>query len=396
MMPEVPKVPEVMPSYARVDIAFVRGEGAYLFAEDGRRFLDFASGIAVNSLGHGHPHLIEALTRQAGALWHCSNLYRIPDQDRLARRLVENSFADTAFFCNSGAEALEAGFKLVRKYHHDTGNPDRYRILALEGAFHGRTLAAISAGDNAAHQAGFGPLVDGFDHAAPENMNEIRDRITIETAAILVEPVQGEGGIKPLSPGFLRDLRTVCDEAGLLLFFDEVQCGMGRTGRLFAHEWSGVAPDVMALAKGLGGGFPVAVCLATARAAVGITAGTHGSTFGGNPLAMAVANAVLDVMLEQGFLDRVVATGGLLADRLATLPERWPEVVDSVRGVGLMLGIRCLPANATVVERLRENGLLTVPAADNVVRLLPPLNITERHVDEAMVAIEAVCRELAP
>ncbi len=394
MMPEVPEVPEVMPSYARVDIAFARGEGAYLFAEDGRRFLDFASGIAVNALGHGHPHLIEALTRQAGALWHCSNLYRIPDQDRLARRLVENSFADTAFFCNSGAEALEAGFKLVRKYHDDTGNPDRYRILALEGAFHGRTLAAISAGDNAVHQAGFGPLVDGFDHAAPENMNEVRDKVTGETAAILVEPVQGEGGIKPLSPEFLRDLREVCDESGLLLLFDEVQCGMGRTGRLFAHEWSGVAPDVMALAKGLGGGFPVAVCLATARAAVGITAGTHGSTFGGNPLAMAVANAVLDVMLEPGFLDGVVATGGLLADRLAPLPERWPKVVDSVRGVGLMLGIRCLPANGTVVERLRENGLLTVPAADNVVRLLPPLNIAERHVDEAMAAIEAACREL--
>jgi acetylornithine/N-succinyldiaminopimelate aminotransferase len=391
----VPDMPAVMPNYARYDIAFARGEGAYLFAEDGSRYLDFATGIAVNALGHAHPHMIEALTRQAGALWHCSNLYRIPEQDRLAERLVANSFADTAFFCNSGAEALEAGFKLVRKYHYETGNPDRYRILTLEGAFHGRTLAAISAGTNKVHQTGFGPLVDGFDHAAPENMNEVRDRITGETAAILVEPVQGEGGIRPLSSEFLRDVRALCDEAGLLLFFDEVQCGMGRTGKLFAYEQSGVAPDVMALAKGLGGGFPVGVCLATAEAAVGITAGTHGSTFGGNPLAMAVSNAVLDVVLEDGFLDGVAATGRLLAERLAATSARWPKVVESVRGVGLMLGMRCVPANATVVEKLRRNGLLTVPAAENVVRLLPPLNITDAHVDEAMAAIETVCEELS-
>ena len=388
-------IPEIMPSYGRIDIAFERGEGPYLITGEGRRYLDFACGIAVTALGHGHPHLVEALTRQAQSLWHCSNLFRIPEQDRLAHRLVENSFADTTFFCNSGAEALECGFKTIRKYHDETGNPDRYRILAFDGAFHGRTLAAISAGANAAHQAGFGPLVDGFDHVAFGNLNEARAAVTPETAAILVEPVQGEGGIRPAEAAFLRGLRETCDEYGLLLFFDEVQTGMGRTGRLFAHEWSGITPDVMALAKGLGGGFPVAACLTTGKAAVGITPGTHGSTFGGNPLAMAVANAVLDVILADGFLDHVTRMGTLLADRLAPLSTRYPEVVETVRGRGLMLGIKCVAPAGPMVDALRGNGLLTVPAADNVVRLLPPLIIDEQHVDEAMAAIEKTCAEAA-
>ncbi len=386
-------MPEVMPSYARADIAFERGAGPYLFAGDGGRYLDFACGIAVTVLGHGHPHLVETLTRQAHSLWHCSNLFRIPAQDRLAERLVAASFADTMFFCNSGGEALEAGFKLIRKYHDDTGNPDRYRIIVFDGAFHGRTLATISAGANEAHQTGFAPLVEGFDHVAFGNLNEVRAAITPETAAVLVEPVQGEGGIRAAEPEFLRGLRETCDEYGLLLFFDEVQTGMGRTGRLFAHEWAGVTPDVMAVAKGLGGGFPVGACLATANAAVGITAGTHGSTFGGNPLAMAVANAVLDVLLGDGFLDHVVEIGEHLSARLAPLAERYPAVIESVRGAGLMIGIKCVAPAGDIVTALRGNGLLTVPAADNVVRLLPPLIIDEEHVAEAVAAIEKTCAE---
>jgi acetylornithine/N-succinyldiaminopimelate aminotransferase len=385
-----------MPSYARADIAFERGEGAYLFNADGRPYLDFACGIAVTALGHSHPHLVEALTRQARSLWHCSNLFQIPEQDRLARRLVESSFADTVFFCNSGAEAVECGFKVVRKFHDDTGNPDRYRIIAFDGSFHGRTLATISAGANANHQAGFAPLVDGFDHVAFGNLNEVRDAVVPETAAILVEPVQGEGGIRPANADFLRGLRETCDEFGLLLFMDEVQCGMGRTGRLFAHEWSGITPDVMAVAKGMGGGFPTGACLATARAAVGIVPGTHGSTFGGNPLAMAVANAVLDVMLADGFLDHVVEMGKLLASRAADVAGRFPEIIESARGSGLMVGLKCITPAGEMVERLRGRGLLTVPAADNVVRLLPPLTIEPSHVDEAFGIIETCCGEIAP
>ena len=386
-------MPEVMPSYARADIAFERGEGPYLFTSDGGRYLDFACGIAVTLLGHGHPHLVETLTRQAHNLWHCSNLFRIPEQDRLAARLVAASFADTMFFCNSGGEALEAGFKLIRKYHDDTGNPERYRVIVFDGAFHGRTLATISAGANLVHQTGFAPLVEGFDHVAFGNLNEVRAAVTPETAAILVEPVQGEGGIRIAEPEFLQGLRETCDEYGLLLFFDEVQTGMGRTGRLFAHEWAGVTPDVMAVAKGLGGGFPVGACLATANAAVGITAGTHGSTFGGNPLAMAVANAVLDAVLGDGFLDHVVEIGEHLSAALAPLAERYPAVIDSVRGAGLMIGIKCAAPAGDIVTALRGNGLLTVPAADNVVRLLPPLIIDQAHVAEAVAAIEKTCQE---
>jgi len=388
-------ISEVMPSYARVDIAFDRGDGAYLFTSDGKRYLDFASGVAVTALGHGHPHLVEALTNQAAKLWHCSNLFRIPEQERLAHRLVANSFADTAFFCNSGAEAVEAGLKLVRKFQHDTGNPDRYRMVTFNGSFHGRTLSTISASANAAHQAGFGPLVEAFDHVAFGNLNEVRDAITPETAGILVEAVQGEGGIRPGDAAFLKGLREACDEFGLLLFFDEVQTGMGRTGHLFGYEWAGVTPDVIAIAKGLGGGFPVGACLATERAAIGITPGTHGSTFGGNPLAMAVANAVLDVLLEDGFLAGVRSTGDALMRRMDGVARQWPQIIDSVRGVGMLIGLKCVVPAGEVVTACREAGLLTVPAGDNVVRLLPPLIIGESHVAEAVEMVGIACKALA-
>ncbi len=388
-------IPAVMPSYARVDVAFERGEGPYLFASDGRRFLDFGAGIAVSSVGHAHPHLVEALVGQAQKLWHTSNLYRISEQERLAQRLVDATFADSVFFCNSGGEAVEASVKMARKYHHDAGRPERYRVISFEGAFHGRTLAMISAGANAAHKHGFGPMVDGFDHVAFDNLNEVRGAITGETAAIMVEPVQGEGGIRPASPEFLRGLRETCDEFGLLLIYDEVQCGMGRTGKLFAHEWSGAAPDIMAAAKALGGGFPVGACLATEDAASGIVAGTHGSTFGGNPLAMAVANAVLDIVLADGFLDRVRAAGESMGGRLGVVAERYPGVIETVRGVGMMWGMKCVVPNTELANRLVDNGLLVILAADNVIRLLPPLIIDESHLDEAFGIIEASCAELA-
>lgn len=388
-------IPAVMPSYARVDVVFERGEGPYLYATDGRRFLDFGAGIAVSAVGHAHPRLVEALVTQAGKLWHTSNLYRISEQERLAQRLVDATFADSVYFCNSGAEAVETSVKMARKHHHDAGRPERYRVITFDGSFHGRTLAMISAGANAAHKQGFGPMVDAFDHVGFGNLNEVRDAITGETAAVLVEPVQGEGGIRPADPNFLRGLRETCDEFGLLLIYDEVQCGMGRTGKLFTYEWSGATPDIMAVAKALGGGFPVGACLATENAASGIVAGTHGSTFGGNPLAMAVANAVMDIVLEDGFLDRVGATGESMGGRLASLAERFPSVIETVRGVGLMWGMKCVGPNVELANRLVDRGLLVILAADNVVRLLPPLIIDEGHLDEAFEIIESCCEELA-
>ena len=376
-------IPPIMPTYARADVAFERGEGVHVFDAQGRRYLDFAAGIAVNGLGHCHPHLVAALTEQAAKLWHTSNLFEIPLQQRLAERLVANSFADTALFSNAGAEAMECGIKMVRKYFDESGEPGRYRIICCEGAFHGRTLATIAAGGQEKHLNGFDPVVDGFDRVPFGNLNELRQAIGPETAAILVEPVQGEGGIHAADPDYLRGLRAVADEFGLLLFFDEIQCGMGRTGKLFAHEWAGIAPDIMAVAKALGGGFPVAACLATERAAKGMTVGTHGSTFGGNPMAMAVANAVIDVMLADGFLEGVARIAGVLGRRLEAIAADYPEVVEEVRGVGLMLGLRVRGDAGDMIARLRANGLLTVPAAENVVRLLPPLIIDEGHVDEA-------------
>ncbi|MCZ6841063.1 MAG: aspartate aminotransferase family protein [Alphaproteobacteria bacterium] len=391
----------VMPTYARSDITFDRGEGAYLYADDGRRYLDFSSGIAVTALGHSHPHLVEAIKAQAEKLWHVANLYQIPEQERLAERLVANSFADTVFFNNAGAEAIECGIKLVRKYQHETGHPERYRMICCEGAFHGRTLATIAAGGQEKHLAGFGPPMDGFDHVPFGNLNEMRAAVTAATAGILIEPIQGESGIRPADPDYLRGLRAAADEFGLLLFFDEVQCGMGRTGKLFAHEWSGVTPDVLATAKALGGGFPVAACMATENAAQGMGVGSHGSTFGGNPLAMAVANAVLDVILADGFLDNVVKMGEALARGLETVAAAHPNAIEEVRGSGLLRGIKLAGDSREMVSTLRDNGLLTVAAGDNVIRMLPPLIVEQAQIDEAMAIIgrsfaDAVPAEPAP
>jgi acetylornithine/N-succinyldiaminopimelate aminotransferase len=372
-----------MPTYARADLAFERGEGVYLYATDGRRYLDFAAGVAVNALGHCHPRLVKALSEQAGKIWHTSNLYRVPGQEKVAAKLVERTFADTVFFCNSGAEAMECCFKMARRYHYAAGNPERYRVICAEGAFHGRTLATVAAGGQKKHMEGFAPAVEGFDHVPFGNLNALRDAITPQTAAICVEPVQGEGGIVPGDPDYLRRLRATADEFGILLIFDEVQTGMGRTGALFAHQAAGIAPDIMSAAKGLGGGFPVGACLATEKAASGMVAGTHGSTFGGNPLAMAVADEVLSVMTEPGFMEHVQAMGGLLRGRVAEIAARFPNAVEQVRGLGLMLGIKTRIPNTEMVARLAANGLLTVGAGDNVVRLLPPLIIDEAHVDEA-------------
>ena len=387
-------IPAVMPTYARADVAFVRGEGPYIFDENDRRYLDFSAGIAVTSLGHAHPHLVAALTEQAGRLWHTSNLFRIPGQERLAQRLVAHSFADTVFFTNSGVEAWEGGTKLCRRFHYVNGRPQRWRMITVGGAFHGRTLSAIAASRGEKLTKGFGPLVEGFDQVAWGNLNELRAAITPETAAVCVEPVQGEGGIRPMTLDYLRALREICDEFGLLLFLDEIQCGNGRTGKLFAHEWAGITPDVLCTAKGMGGGFPIGAVLATEAAAAGMTAGSHGTTFGGNPLAMAVGNAVLDVLLAPGFLDHVERVGSELWEQLAPLPSRFPGVVADVRGAGLMLGLRVVPPNGEVIDALRADGLLTVPAAENVVRLLPPLIIEPRHVDEAVAIIEATCARL--
>jgi len=383
-----------MPTYARSDLAFDRGEGAYLIDTEGRRYLDFAAGVAVNSLGHAHPHLVEALRKQAGKLWHTSNLYQIPVQERLATRLVAASFADQAFFCNSGAEAIECALKIARRFHYGNGAPERFRVLTFEGAFHGRTLTTIAAGGQPKHLEGFGPGVDGFDQAEFGDLKAAGQAIGPETAAIMVEPIQGEGGVCTPPTGFLKGLRTLCDDNGMLLIFDEVQTGLGRTGRLFAHEWDGVGPDVMALAKGLGGGFPIGACLATNAAGEFMTPGTHGSTFGGNPLAMAVANAVLDVVLENGFLDQVRQIAGALNQRLSWLVAAYPGVFSEVRGTGLLIGLRCEVPNAEVIEAARAHGLLLAPAGDNVARLLPPLIVGEREVEEAIGILETVCKEL--
>jgi acetylornithine/N-succinyldiaminopimelate aminotransferase len=383
----------VMNTYARTDVSFASGEGAYIVATDGRRFLDFGSGIAVMALGHCHPHLVKTLQDQAATLWHCSNLYSIPQQDRLAQRLVDNSFADRVFFANSGAEAVEAGLKMVRKYHDDNNNPERYRVISCENSFHGRTMATISAGGQEKHLAGFAPIVEGFDHVRFGNLNEMRAAITKETAAILVEPVQGEGGIYPAPANYLKSLRETADEFGILLFFDEVQTGIGRTGKLFAHEWAGITPDIMALAKGLGGGFPIGACLATEKAAA-LTPGSHGSTFGGNPLATSAGNAVLDIVLEDGFLDGVNEKAKKLMGKVNDIAAKYPTVIEEVRGAGLLIGMECVVPAGDMVAKLFDLGMLTIPAGNNVARLIPPLIIGDSEINEAAGLIEKACEEL--
>ncbi|MDJ1463874.1 aspartate aminotransferase family protein [Nitratireductor sp. GZWM139] len=374
-------------TYARQPLAFERGEGCWIETADGERYLDFAAGIAVNSLGHAHPHLVEALTEQAGKLWHVSNVYEIPGQARLGERLAESSFAEKVFFTNSGAEALECAIKTARRYHHVNGQPERIRIITFEGAFHGRTLATIAAGGQAKYLEGFGPKVEGFDQVPFGDEDALLKAIGPETAAILVEPIQGEGGVRPVPNAFMRRLRELCDRHGLLLILDEVQSGVGRTGKLFAHEWAEITPDLMAVAKGIGGGFPLGACLATAEAAKGMTPGTHGTTFGGNPLAMAVGNAVLDVVLEDGFLENIAARGLQLKQGLAAVADEFPDVIEGIRGEGLMIGIKCKVQNLRLLEALRDRKMLVVPAGDNVLRLLPPLIVTEDEIREAVKRI---------
>jgi len=385
----------LLPTYARVDLAFERGEGAWLIAENGDRYLDFTSGVAVNVLGHAHPHVVEAITEQAKKLSHVSNLYRIPEAERLAARLCEASFADLVFFCNSGAEAMECSIKTARKYHAAKGQPERFRIITFEGAFHGRTLATLAAGGQKKYLDGFGPVVEGFDQVPFGDLEAVKRAVGPATAAILIEPIVGEGGVRVVAPEFLRALRQLCDQHELLLVFDEVQTGIGRTGELFAYQRSGVAPDIMALAKALGGGFPVGACLTTAEAGAGMTAGTHGSTFGGNPLAMAAGNAVLDVVLAEGFLDRVRRTALVLKQKLAEIKDRHSSVIAEVRGEGLLVGLRAVMPSSELVDELRAEKMITVAAGDNVVRLLPPLIISEDEVAEAVRRIDRACTRIA-
>ena len=385
----------LLPTYARVDLAFERGEGAWLFTTDGERYLDFTSGVAVNALGHAHPHLVAALTEQAQKLWHVSNLYRIPQGERLADRLCAATFADTVFFQNSGAEAIECTIKMARRYQFVSGKPERFRIVTFEGAFHGRTLAAVAATGNKKYLEGFGPPVEGFDQVPFADLEATKKAIGPQTAAILIEPIMGEGGVRVVPHNFLRALRKLCDDNGLLLIFDEVQTGVGRTGDFFAYQHTGVTPDIMAVAKALGGGFPVGACLATTEASKGMTAGTHGSTFGGNLLAMAVGNAVLDVVLADGFLDRVRDTALLFKQRLAELKDRHASVIAEVRGEGLLIGLRMVPPVGEMVEELRNEKMITVAAGDNVVRLLPPLIVGENEIAEAIARIDRACARLA-
>ena len=388
-------IPPVLPTYARADLAFERGEGCYLITDDGRRYLDFGAGIAVNVLGHAHPRLVAALGDQAAKLWHTSNLYRIPGGERLAGRLVATTFADTVFFTNSGAEALECAIKMARKFQSHEGRPERFRIVTFEGAFHGRTLATIAAGGQAKYLEGFGPKVEGFDQVPLGNLDAVKQALGRETAGILIEPIQGEGGVRTPSPEFLRALRSLCDEQGLVLIFDEVQTGVGRTGKLFAYEWTGVTPDIMAIAKGIGGGFPMGACLATERAAAGMTAGTHGSTFGGNPLAMAVGNAVLDAVLEPGFLERVQAVSLRLKQQLAMLKDEYPALIEEVRGQGLLLGLKSRIPNTDLGAARGDQRLFPVGAGEIGVRITPPLIAGDAEIAEATAAIAAACIAIA-
>lgn len=385
----------MLPVFARADVAFERGEGVWLIATNGDRYLDFTSGVAVNALGHAHPHLVAALQEQAAKLWHVSNLFRIPEGEKLANRLCEVSFADFAFFANSGAEAMEACIKMARKFQAVNGKPERYRLITFEGAFHGRTLATIAAGGQQKYLEGFGPPVDGFDQVPLGDLDAVKEAIGPQTAGIIIEPLQGEGGVRAPEPAFFRALRQLCDDNKLVLIFDEVQTGMGRTGSLFAYEKLGVTPDIMALAKALGGGFPMGACLATSAAAAGMTPGTHGSTFGGNLLAMAAGNATLDVMLAPKFFDQVQRASLILKQKLASVINRYPDVVSEVRGEGLLIGVKAVVPSGDLVSALRHEKLLTVGAGENVVRLLPPLIVNEAEIEDAVSRLERVCAKLS-
>jgi acetylornithine/N-succinyldiaminopimelate aminotransferase len=382
-------IPSVLPTYARSPLAFESGEGSWLTATDGRRYLDLGAGIAVNALGHAHPALVAALTAQAGKLWHVSNLYQIPEQQALADKLVDATFADTVFFTNSGTEALELSVKMVRKYWYEKGQPERIEIVTFEGSFHGRSTAAIAAAGSEKMVKGFGPLMPGFVQVPFGDHDALRAAVTDKTAAVLIEPVQGEGGIRPVPDQCLKGMRDLCDETGALLVFDEVQCGMGRTGKLYAHEWSGITPDIMMTAKGLGGGFPLGAVLATEAAASGMTLGTHGSTYGGNPLGCAVGGAVMDIIADPAFLAEVNRKAGHLRQGLEWLVAVHPDVFEEVRGAGLMLGLKCKVTNTDLVKAAYDQHLLTVPAADNVVRLLPALNIPDDDITTAIEKLDA-------
>src|SRR6202163_2433362 len=385
----------LLPVFARVDLGFERGEGAWLIATNGDRYLDFTSGVAVNALGHCHPQLVAALQEQATKLWHMSNLFKSPDGDKLAARLCEQSSADFVFFCNPGAEAMECAIKVARRYHAAKGHPERYRLVTFEGAFHGRTLGTLAATGSAKYLEGFGPPLDGFDQVPHGDLEAVKKAIGPQTAGILIEPLQGEGGVRAAPHAFFRALRQLCDDNDLLLIFDEVQTGMGRTGELFAYQRIGVTPNVMSLAKGLGGGFPIGACLATAEAAAGMTPGSHGSTFGGNPLAVAAANAVLDVMLEPGFFEHVRKMSLLLKQKLASVVDHHPKVLAEVRGEGLLIGLKAVVPSVDLVTALRGQKLLTVGAGENVVRFLPPLIVTEAEIEESVARLERACVALS-
>ncbi len=381
-------ISSVLPTYNRAPLAFVKGEGSWLEAENGTRYLDLGAGIAVNALGHAHPDLVATLTEQAQKLWHVSNLYRIPEQERLADLLVEATFADTVFFTNSGTEAAELAIKMARKYHYANGQPERTDIITFDGAFHGRSTGAIAAAGSEKMVKGFGPLMPGFTHLAWGDHDALRAAITIQTCAVLIEPIQGEGGIRTVPDQCLKGLRDLCDSTGTLLIFDEVQCGMGRSGRLFAHEWSGITPDIMMVAKGIGGGFPLGAVLATEGAAAGMVAGSHGSTYGGNPLACAVGAKVMQIITAPGFLEQVAAKGALFRQGLEGLVAAHPTVFEGVRGQGLILGLKCRATNTDIVKAAYAQAVLTVPAADNVIRLLPALNIPDADITEALTRLD--------
>ncbi|TDI61246.1 MAG: aspartate aminotransferase family protein [Alphaproteobacteria bacterium] len=384
----------LMPTYSRFDIAFDRGVGAYLFDAEGGKYLDFASGIAVTALGHSHPHLVETLKEQGEKLWHTSNLFQIPLQEKLAERLVAATFADNVFFTNSGVEAMECAIKLARKYHSSQGHPEKYRIISFKNAFHGRSLATIAASGKEKLTKGFGPMPDGFDQVPFIDLEALAAAITPETAAILLEPVQGEGGILPATGEDLQAIRNIADEHGLLLIFDEIQCGMGRAGKLFAHEWAGVTPDIMAVAKGIGGGFPVGACLARASVGESLTFGSHGTTYGGNPLAMALGNAVLDIMLEDGFFEHVQGVTKTLMAGLRSLQQKYPALITDVRGLGLMIGVECTVKTRPLIAKALELGLVLAPSGENIIRLLPPLIIDEGHITEALAKLDQLFSEI--